>query len=62
MHSLQIVGSTHFQWCYSLFSSTAEAKKCSTRGGTELKFEAIEEMLSFCTLKKGRFVLISCVS
>jgi hypothetical protein len=36
---------------------------CLNRGDLDLKFKAIEEMLSlFCTLKKAILVLISHVS
>jgi hypothetical protein len=40
------------QWCSSIFS-IEEAKKCSKRGGSDLKFEAVEEMLRFLHPKKG---------
>jgi hypothetical protein len=45
------VASSSMQWCYSLFSSIEGAKTWADRGGLELKFEAIENMLSFCTFK-----------
>jgi hypothetical protein len=49
------------QWCYSIFSSIEEAKTCANRGGLDLKFEAIEEMLCFLLPKKGHICAdLSC--